>query len=62
MTTRPRGICVVCGQTVTLKTDGTVRGHGRGTRSPYGNLWCPGSWMLPSRTGSSFEAVRQGKR
>lgn len=43
----PRGTCPACGRRISLRTDGTIRGHGG--RTGYGELrqQCPGSWTRP---------------
>lgn len=48
MTNHPprKGRCGTCGQTFSLRVDGTVRGHG--WRNLSDGRWCPGSWSPPT--------------
>jgi len=42
-----RGRCAVCKGVFALRRDGTIRGHGVGTRAPYLLNWCDGSTLWP---------------
>lgn len=48
-----KGQCPECKQMISLKKDGTLRGHGF-KQGPYPTNWCPGSWEKPRRDIGTF--------